>query len=34
MAYGMVHHFPRGTKEQFEASSAAVYPRKDRFPKG
>jgi hypothetical protein len=26
MAYGIVHHFPGGTKEQYEASLAAVHP--------
>ncbi len=26
MAYGVVHHFPGGTKEQYEASLAAVHP--------
>jgi hypothetical protein len=26
MAYGVVHHFPGGTKEQYEASLEAVHP--------
>jgi hypothetical protein len=26
MAYGVVHHFPGGTKENYEASIAAVHP--------
>jgi hypothetical protein len=26
MAYGIVHHFPGGTKEQYQASLAAVHP--------
>ena len=26
MAYGIVHRFPGGTKEQYEASIAAVHP--------
>jgi hypothetical protein len=26
MKYGIVHHFPGGTKEQYEASLAAVHP--------
>jgi hypothetical protein len=26
MAYGIVHQFPGGTKEQYEASIAAVHP--------
>jgi hypothetical protein len=34
MAYGIVHHFPGGTKEQYEASVAAVHPGKDSLPKG
>jgi hypothetical protein len=34
MAYGVVHHFPGGTKEQYEASIAAVHPGPGRLPKG
>jgi len=34
MAYGIVHHFPGGTKEQYEASIAAVHPSADRLPDG
>ena len=34
MAYGIVHHFPGGTKKQYEASLAAVHPGKKRLPKG
>ena len=34
MAYGVVHHFPGGTKEQYEASLAAVHPGKNSLPKG
>jgi hypothetical protein len=34
MAYAVVHHFPGGTKEQYEASLAAVHPGKDQLPKG
>ena len=34
MAYGVVHHFPGGTKEQYEASIAAVHPNRDSLPKG
>jgi len=34
MAYAVVHHFPGGTKEQYEASLAAVHPSKDTMPKG
>ena len=28
MAYAIVHFFPGGTKEQYEATLAAVHPRK------
>ena len=34
MAYGIVHHFPGGTKEQYEASLGAVHPSRDKLPKG
>jgi hypothetical protein len=34
MAYTVVHHFPGGTKEQYEATVAAVHPGKDTLPKG
>jgi hypothetical protein len=34
MAYGIVHHFPGGTKEQYEASIAAVHPSRDSLPEG
>ena len=34
MAYGIVHHFPGGTEEQYEASLAAVHPSRDRLPDG
>jgi len=34
MAYGIVHHFPGGTKEQYEASLAAVHPSRDSLPEG
>ena len=34
MAYGIVHHFPGGTKEQYEASLAAVHPDRSTLPKG
>ena len=33
MAYGIVHHFPGGTQEQYEASLAAVHPG-DGLPDG
>ncbi len=34
MAYGIVHFFPGGTKEQYEASLAAVHPNRKKLPKG
>lgn len=34
MAYGIVHFFPGGTKEQYEAAIAALHPGKDSLPKG
>ena len=34
MAYGIVHFFPDGTKEQYEASLAAVHPGPDQLPDG
>ena len=34
MAYGIVHHFPGGTQEQYEASLAAVHPSRDTLPDG
>jgi len=34
MAYGIVHHFPGGTKEQYEATLAAVHPSNGRLPDG
>ena len=32
--YGIVHHFPGGTKEQDEASIAVVHPSSDTLPEG
>ena len=32
--YGIVHHFPGGTKAQYEASLAAVHPSKVGLPTG
>jgi hypothetical protein len=29
-----VHHLPRGTKENYEASIGAVHPRDGRLPEG
>lgn len=34
MAFGIVHHFPGGTKEQYEASIAAVHPADGSLPDG
>jgi hypothetical protein len=34
MAYGVVHHFAGGTKEQYEASIAAVHPSDGSLPEG
>lgn len=34
MEYGIVHYFPSGTKEQYEASIAAVHPTRDSLPNG
>lgn len=34
MAYGIVHFFAGGTKEQYDASLAAVHPDKTTLPKG
>ena len=34
MAYGVVHHFAGGTKEQYEASLAAVHPSEGGLPEG
>jgi hypothetical protein len=34
MAYAITHYFPGGTKEQYEASIAAVHPSRKSLPKG
>ena len=34
MAYGIVHFFPGGTREQYEASIGAVHPSRDKLPEG
>lgn len=34
MAYAIVHYFPGGTKEQYEAALAAVHPSRTSLPKG
>ena len=34
MAYGIVHYFPGGTKEQYEVTLAAVHPDRGSLPIG
>jgi hypothetical protein len=34
MAYGIIHHFPGGTQQQYEATIAAMHPARDRLPPG
>ncbi len=34
MPYGVVHHFAGGTKEQYDASIAAVHPSGGGLPEG
>jgi hypothetical protein len=34
MPYGIVHFFPGGTKDQYEASIAAVHPGRNSLPAG
>ena len=34
MAYAIVHHFPGGTKEQYEATVTAAHPSRSVLPKG
>ena len=34
MKYGVVHHFPGGTKAQYEAVLEAVHVSKDSLPEG
>ena len=34
MAYGIVHQFPGGTKENYEAALAAVHPSDGSLPDG
>ena len=34
MAFAIVHHFPGGTKENYEASIAAVHPSDGGLPEG
>jgi hypothetical protein len=34
MAYGIIHHFPGGNREQYDASIAAVHPGEGQLPDG
>jgi len=34
MAYAIVHQFPGGTREQYDAVLAAVHPNRNTLPKG
>ena len=34
MAYAIVHHFPGGTKDQYEKTLAAMHPDTDSLPVG
>ena len=34
MQFGVIHHFPGGTKENYEASIAAVHPGPGQLPDG
>jgi hypothetical protein len=34
MAYGIVHFFPGGTREQYDASLTAVHPSESELPAG
>jgi hypothetical protein len=34
VAYGIVHHFPGGTQDQYEKSIAAVHPSDGSLPEG
>jgi hypothetical protein len=34
MAYAIIHHFPGGTQENYEASLAAVHPGPGQLPQG
>ena len=34
MSYGVIHHFPGGTKANYEASIAAVHPGPGKLPAG
>ena len=34
MAYAVIHHFPGGTRDQYEASLGAVHPSRSVLPAG
>ena len=34
LAYAIVHYFPGGTKEQYEATMATVHPNRETLPEG
>jgi hypothetical protein len=34
MAYGVVHYFPGGTEDEYEASISAVHPSRESLPEG
>ena len=34
MSYGVIHYFPGGTREQYDASIAAVHPSATELPDG
>ena len=34
MAFGVIHHFPGGTQEQYEAAIRAVHPGREQLPDG
>ncbi|MGH9007207.1 MAG: hypothetical protein ACRDV6_05765 [Acidimicrobiales bacterium] len=34
MAYALIHHFPGGTQEQYDASLGAVHPADGSLPEG
>ena len=34
MAFAIVHHFPGGTKENYEASIGAIHPGQGELPEG
>jgi hypothetical protein len=34
MPFAVIHHFPGGTQDQYEASIGAVHPSRDQLPDG